>query len=155
MPRRYALGFDKRTSSTPTAVRCPPWAAVAGVLWASPKSPKDDGVSVGQFPEADLANFHATLNTLARLAASLTGLPPHFLGYATENPASADGTRSSESRHIKRAERCQRSFGDGWEEVMRTVLRVRDGRVPDEALRMEPSGSTPQLPRLLPRPMES
>ncbi|TQM83241.1 SPP1 Gp6-like portal protein [Saccharothrix saharensis] len=137
MPRRYALGFDKEDFVDANGRPLSPWEAVAGVLWASPKSPKDDGVSVGQFPEADLANFHATLNALARLVASLTGLPPHFLGYATENPASADGIRSSESRHIKRAERRQRSFGDGWEEVMRTVLRVRDGRVPDEALRME------------------
>ncbi|WP_223165748.1 phage portal protein [Lentzea indica] len=92
---------------------------------------------MGQFPEANLSNFHDTLNTLARLVASLSGLPPHYLGYATENPASADGIRSSESRHIKRAERRQRSFGDGWEQVTRTVFLVRDGRMPDEALRVE------------------
>lgn len=92
---------------------------------------------MGKFPEANLSNFHDTLNTLARMVASLSCLPPHYLGYATENLASADGIRSSESRHIKRAERRQRSFGDGWEEVTRTIFRVRDGRVPDEALRVE------------------
>ncbi|WP_344621179.1 phage portal protein [Actinosynnema pretiosum] len=137
MPRRWALGFDKEDFVDAQGRPLSPWEAVAGVLWASPKSPREDGVAVGQFPEADLSNFHNTLNALARLVASLTGLPPHFLGYATENPASAEGILSSESRHIKRAERRQRSFGDGWEEVMRTVLRVRDGRVPEEALRME------------------
>lgn len=146
MPRRYALGFDKEDFVDAQGRPLTPWEAVAGVLWASPKSPKEDGVAVGQFPEADLGNFHATLNALARLVASLTGLPPHFLGYATENPASADGIRSSESRHIKRAERRQRSFGDGWEEVMRTVLLVRDGRVPEEALRMEAQWTDPATP---------
>ncbi|MFD1044627.1 phage portal protein, partial [Kibdelosporangium lantanae] len=137
MPRRYALGFDKDDFVDANGRALTPWEAVAGVLWASPKSPKEDGVAVGQFPEADLSNFHNTLNALARLTASISGLPPHFLGYATENPASAEGIRSSESRHIKRAERRQRGFGDGWEQVMRLVLLIRDGRIPSEALRME------------------
>jgi hypothetical protein len=137
MPRRYALGFDKDDFVDANGRALTPWEAVAGVLWASPKSPKEDGVAVGQFPEADLSNFHNTLNALSRLTASLSGLPPHFLGYATENPASAEGIRSSESRHIKRAERKQRGFGDGWEQVMRLILLIRDGRIPPEALRME------------------
>ncbi|WNV86578.1 phage portal protein [Umezawaea sp. Da 62-37] len=146
MPRRYALGFDKEDFVDAQGKPLTPWEAVAGVLWASSKSPKEDGVSVGQFPEADLSNFHNTLNALSRLVASLSGLPPHFLGYATENPASADGIRSSESRHIKRAERRQRSFGDGWEEVVRRVLHVRDGRVPQEALRVETQWVDPSTP---------
>jgi hypothetical protein len=137
MPRRYALGFDKDDFVDAQGKPLTPWEAVAGVLWASSKSPKEDGVAVGQFPEADLSNFHNTLNTLARLVASISGLPPHFLGYATENPASADGIRSSEARHIKRAERRQRSFGDGWNQVVQRVLHVRDGRVPDEAVQVE------------------
>ncbi|WP_245782800.1 phage portal protein [Actinokineospora terrae] len=137
MPRRYALGFEQADFVDAQGKPLTPWQAVAGVLWATPKSPREDGVAVGQFPEADLSNFHNTLNALARLTASISGLPPHFLGYATENPASADGIRSSEGRHIKRAERRQRSFGDGWEQVMRLILLVRDGRVPPEALRME------------------
>jgi Phage portal protein, SPP1 Gp6-like len=136
MPRRYALGFDKDDFVDAQGNTLTPWQAVAGVLWASPKSPKEDGVAVGQFPEADLSNFHSTLNALAQLTASLSGLPPHFLGYSTENPASADAIRSSEARHIKRAERRQRSFGDAWEQVMRLVLLVRDGRIPTAAVGM-------------------
>ncbi|MEV6448461.1 phage portal protein [Amycolatopsis sp. NPDC051716] len=146
MPRRYALGFDKDDFVDSKGNPLTPWQAVAGVLWASSKSPKDDGAAVGQFPEADLSNFHNTLNALARLVASLSGLPPHFLGYSTENPASAEGIRSSESRHIKRAERRQRSFGDGWERVVQRVFHVRDGRVPDEALRVETQWVDPATP---------
>ncbi len=146
MPRRYALGFDKDDFVDSKGNALTPWEAVAGVLWASSKSPKDDGVSVGQFPEADLSNFHNTLNALARLVASLSGLPPHFLGYATENPASAEGIRSAESRHIKRAERRQRSFGDGWDRVAQRILHVRDGKVPDEALRVETQWVDPATP---------
>ncbi|MFI0798645.1 Phage portal protein, SPP1 Gp6-like [Amycolatopsis lurida] len=146
MPRRYALGFDKDDFVDSKGNPLTPWEAVAGVLWASSKSPKDDGVAVGQFPEADLSNFHNTLNTLARLVASLSGLPPHFLGYSTENPASAEGIRSSESRHIKRAERRQRSFGSGWNRVAQRILHVRDGKVPDEALRVETQWVDPATP---------
>jgi len=47
---------------------------------------------------------------LARIVSSLYGLPPHYLGYSTENPASAEGIKSSEARLEKRAERKQRSL---------------------------------------------
>ncbi|WP_167441624.1 phage portal protein [Amycolatopsis vastitatis] len=146
MPRRYALGFDKNDFVDSNGNPLTPWQAVAGVLWASAKSPKEDGVAVGQFPEADLSNFHNTLAALARLVASLSGLPPHFLGYSTENPASADAIRSSESRHIKRAERRQASFGDGWERVAQRILHVRDGRVAEEAQRVETQWMDPATP---------
>ena len=52
MPRRYALGFDRDDFVDANGRPLTPWESVAGVLWASPKSPKEDGVSVGQFPEA-------------------------------------------------------------------------------------------------------
>nr|WP_246015665.1 phage portal protein [Kutzneria buriramensis] len=146
MPRRYALGFDKDDFVDASGRALTPWEAVAGVLWASPKSPKEDGVSVGQFPEASLSNFHDTLNALAKLVASVSGLPPHYLGFSTENPASADAIRSSEARHIKRAERRHGWFGDGWEQVARLVLLVRDGRIPPEALRLETMWMDPATP---------
>ena len=74
-----------------------------------------------------LSNFHDTVNHYARLVAAITGLPPHFLGFSSENPASADAIRSSESRLVKRAELKQRQFGDAWGRVMGLYLRLRDG----------------------------
>lgn len=53
MPRRCAPGFDKDDFVDRNSSPLIPWQAVAGVLWASAKSPKEDGVAVGQFPEAD------------------------------------------------------------------------------------------------------
>jgi hypothetical protein len=79
-----------------------------------------------EFSSAQLGNFHETLNQLARLVASLAGLPAHYVGLATENPPSADSIRSAEIRLIKRAERKQRPFGGSWERTMR--LRSRIGR---------------------------
>ena len=127
MPRRYALGFDQEDFTDAERRPLTPWEAVAGLVWATPKSPREDGVAVGQFPEANLSNFHETLNALARLVASISGLPPHFLGYSTENPASAEAIRSSEARLVKRAERRHRGFESAWEQVLRLVYLVRDG----------------------------
>jgi hypothetical protein len=72
-----------------------------------------------EFASAQLSNFHDSINQLARLVASLSGLPPHFLGLATDNPPSADAIRSAEIRLIKRAERKQRAFGGAYEKAMR------------------------------------
>jgi hypothetical protein len=127
MPRRYALGFDEDDFTDEEGNPLSTWEAIAGRVWRTAKSPKEDGVAVGQFPEADLRNFHETLNQLAKLVASLSGLPPHFLGFTTDNPASADAIRSSEARLVKRAERKQRGFGGSWERVGRLVNRFQTG----------------------------
>jgi hypothetical protein len=113
------------------------FSRIIGRMWATEKNRREDGADVIQFPEASLGNFHETINQLARLVASLAGLPPHFLGFTTDNPASADAIRSSEARLVKRAERKQRAWGGSWERVMRLVLRVRDGEWSDDARSLE------------------
>lgn len=80
-----------------------------------------------QFSAASLSNFHESINTLARMTAAVAGLPPHYLGFTTDNPASADAIRSAESRLVKRAERKQRNFGGSWERAMRLVRRFQEG----------------------------
>jgi hypothetical protein len=77
-----------------------------------------------EFASAQLSNFHDSINQLARLVASLSGLPPHFLGLATDNPPSADAIRSAESRLVKRAERKQRAFGGAYEQAMRISRKL-------------------------------
>src|SRR5690606_1502758 len=57
----------------------------------------------------------------------------HFLGFTSDNPASADAIRSAESRLVKRAELKQRQFGDQWGRVMAFYMRLRDGEWPDGA----------------------
>lgn len=78
-----------------------------------------------EFASAQLSNFHSSIDQLARLVASLSGLPPHFLGLATDNPPSADAIRSAEIRLVKRAERKQRAFGGSYEKAMRLVRRLQ------------------------------
>lgn len=136
-PRRVAFGFGEEDFVDEQGRTVSAFSRVIGRMWTTEKNNREDGADVKQFPEADLKNFHDTLNQLARLVASLAGLPPHFLGYATENPASADAIRSSESRLVKRAERKQRAWGEAWEQVMRLALRIRDGVWDDRAVSLE------------------
>lgn len=146
MPRRYALGFDQEDFTDPDGNAVSAWAQLAGRIWATAKNKKDDGVEVGQFPEAELANFHNTLNQLARMVASLSGLPPHFLGLATDNPPSADAIRSSEIRLVKRAERRQRAWGGSYEQAMRLVLRFKSGEWDLRARSLETQWRDPATP---------
>jgi hypothetical protein len=147
VPRRAAFGFDESDFVDADGNPVSAFSRVAGRVWATAKS-KAEGADIIQFPEANLTNFHATLNSLAALVASLSGMPPHFLGLTTDNPASADAIRSSETRLIKRAERKQRGFGGSWERVQRIALRIRDGEWNDDARRLETvwrSAATPTV----------
>ncbi|MFG3488547.1 phage portal protein [Streptomyces sp. NPDC047972] len=147
-PRRVAFGFGEEDFVDANGRKVSAFSRIIGRMWATEKDRKNDGADVIQFPEASLSNFHETIKQLATLVASLAGLPPHFLGYATDNPASADAIRSAETRLVKRSERKQRGFGDTWERVMRNVLRVRDGDWNNDARALETiwrDASTPTI----------
>lgn len=124
VPQKYVLGasrddfIDAATGEPTTA-----WESYMSAFLAMSNS----DAKIGQLQGTSLSNFHETVNHYARLVAAITGLPPHFLGFSSENPASADAIRSSESRLVKRAELKQRQFGDSWGRVMGLYLRLRDG----------------------------
>jgi len=133
MPRRWATGMSRDDFADENGAPLGAMSSLAGRLWVN----ESDKVQFGQFPEAQLTNFHDTINQLARLVSSLTGLPPSFLGLATDQPPSADAIRASEARLVKRAERRQRAFGEAWERVMRLALLVRDGDLDPQARSLE------------------
>lgn len=146
MPRRWALGFDEDEFTDAEGNQISPWRQIAGLIWSTAKNRKDDGVEVGQFAEADLTNFHNTIRALAVLVSTVSGMSLHNLGYSSDNPASADGIRAAEARHVKRAERRIRGFEQSWERVMRLALLVRDGTVPKSARWMETVWADPATP---------
>lgn len=143
-PRRWAFGLKKsdfvdgRTGNPKST-----FSAVIGRLWAT----ENPDAKVGQFPEADLRNFHETLRLLAQLVAQIAGLPPHYMAFTGENPASADAIRSAESQLVKRVERKLVYFGDAWEDVMRLVL-LAQGRDEPRVRTLETSWRDPSTPTL-------
>lgn len=144
IPRRWAAGLTEEDFVGPDGTKTSTLTARIGALWLS----ENPETKFGQFQEAQLKNFHDTIDTLARVVGGLTGLPPHFLGYVGGEPVSADAIRASEARLVKRAERRQRAFGGSWERVMRLAMQIRDNAVPANAARLETiwrNASTPTL----------
>ncbi|MEU1496998.1 phage portal protein [Streptomyces sp. NPDC005732] len=147
VPRRVAFGVDEEDFQDANGNKVSKWSRIAGRIWAmSKKKGGEDGADVIQFPEAQLSNFHATIELLARLVGGMAGLPPHFLGLDTNNPPSADAIRSAETRLVKRAERRQRSFGGSYEDMNRLILRFRDGGWDPRAQNLETLWRDPSTP---------
>lgn len=133
VPTRYVFGIteaDMKDQDGNTVTR---WEAYLGRF----NTLGNTDARVEQLPAADLRNFATTMELYAKLVTSVTGLPAHYLGQTTENPASADAIRSGEARHVKRAERKCKVVGGTAEEVQRLGMLTVDGSIPDEAERME------------------
>jgi hypothetical protein len=133
MPRRWALGMTASDFEDEEGNKISPFEQIAGRMWAHPKKPGE--VEVGQFAETDLVVFHNTIRLLAQLVTQLAGLPLHYLGFGTDNPASADAIRSSETRMVKGAERKQMGLGADWRRVQAIAVRIRDGEDWDPSVR--------------------
>jgi hypothetical protein len=123
VPLRGIFGVSPADFEDADGNRLSPMQVLMGRLLAIPDDEKV--ARQFEFASAQLSNFHESINQLARLVASLSGLPPHFLGLSTENPPSADAIRSAEARLVKRAERKQRAFGGSYEKAMRIVRRLQ------------------------------
>ncbi|GIG63622.1 hypothetical protein Lfu02_79940 [Longispora fulva] len=145
MPRRWALGFGPEDFQDAQGRPVSTWSKIAGRIWASTRT-RSEGAEVGQFPEADLANFHSTLRALATLVASLYGLPPTYMGLSFDNPPSADGVRSLEARLIKRVERKSRPWSGSHEDTMRFADRFVTGVWRPELVRLETIWRDPATP---------
>ena len=142
LPRRAVFGAASEDFQDEEGRPVSALSRIIGRVWAF----ENPDVKAMQFQESSLTNFHETMKLLGQLVASISGLPPHYLGTATDNPASADAIRSSEARLIKRAERKQRAFGESWERMMRIAVLWRDGEVSPEASRMETIWRDPSTP---------
>jgi hypothetical protein len=142
LPRYYAAGVTEADFTDENGNPISVWKAITGRIFAT----ENEQAKLGTFEASDLSNFHKTLDALAQLVASLCGMPPHYLGFTTDNPASADAIRSSEARLVKRAERKQGMFDAGWEQVMRLAMRIETGSWDPELRRLETAWRDPATP---------
>lgn len=101
---------------------------------------------VQQLQAAELRNFSDGIGELLKLAAAYTGLPPQYLSTQSDNPASADAIRSSESRLVRTCETKTDMFGEAWEQVMRVAMLVMGKDPGVEAHRMETIWRNPATP---------
>lgn len=130
-PQRYAMGVDESNFVNADGTKRTGWETIMGRVWALPRNDDGELPQVGQFTPASPTPYLEQVKGLAQLLAAEAAIPPSYLGFQTDNPASADAIQRSEARLVKRAERRQASFGRSWLEVGRLALLVRDGAVPD------------------------
>lgn len=142
MPRRWASGLTEKDFKDEQGNDLSPWSRDAGTLWAT----SNDKATFGQFTESDLAVFHNTIKFLAQVTSQIAALPPHYMGFNSDNPTSADAIRSSETQLVKRVERKQTYLGGAWEDVMRLVLRFQSGAWSEEAGSLETVWRDPSTP---------
>lgn len=131
-PQRVGLNVDETMFQDESGAPVSQWTSIQGRIWMVP--PNDDDKpepKVVQFDPASPAPYIDQVKGYATLLAAEAGIPAAYLGFQTDNPASADAIRAGEARLVKRAERRQTVFGRSWTEVGRLALLVRDGRVPD------------------------
>jgi len=103
--------------------------------------------SATQFAAAELQNFVSALDQLDKKAAIYTGLPPQYLSVLSDNPASAEAIKASESRLVMHCERKAILYGGAWEEAMRVAYLVMNpGTIPRDYLRLESIWQDPSTP---------
>lgn len=141
VPQRFVLGAQEDDFVDQNGKKVAAWEAYIGRFLTL----MNQDAKVGQFAAADLRNFVEVLNWYARAVSSMTGMPAHFLGFTSDQPASADAIRSSEARFVKRAERQIRSLSGPWEQMQRRAMLVM-GEDPNEAVRLETVWRDPSTP---------
>jgi hypothetical protein len=146
MPRRWAVGLRESDFVDANGNQISPWSMAAGHVWSTEQPPSE--VQLGQFPESSLTNFLETIRSLAQLTSQVLALPPHYLSFTTDNPASADAIRSSEIQLVKRVERKQVFLGGAWEDVMRLALRIETGVWDETAQSLETMWRDPSTPTI-------
>lgn len=132
-PQRVGLNVDDSMFEDTDGNPVSPWTSIQGRIWNIP--PNEEGAAepkVIQFDPASPAPYIDQVKGYAQLLSAEAGIPASYLGFTTENPASADAIMAGEARLVKRAERRQVAFGRAWHEVGRLALLVRDGSVPDD-----------------------
>ena len=139
-PQKWAIGLEAEDfgidADAPVAVRrTQGWNAATGSLLVAPPNEDGDAVSLGQFKSEGPSAFWETVKYLAQMTANEAGLPESYLGFATENPASADAIRAHEYRLVQK---CKARLDMGsWasREVALLSLLLRDGDVDFDAFR--------------------
>lgn len=120
LPQRYVVGASEEDFQDANGNLKTAWESYIGRIAIF----GNEQAKPGQFQGANLQPFTEVVNHYARQVCSMSGLPPHFLGFVSENPTSADAIRAGEARLVTRVEMKQRAFGESWERVMQCASRM-------------------------------
>lgn len=135
-PQRWVMGANEKDFVDEAGNKVSPWKSYMGRMLAlSADEDTGETPTVGQFPAGSPGPYIELVRMYSQLVAGEAGLPAHYLGFVTENPASADQIRAVEARHVKRVERRQKAFGATWRGSMIDAMSLRDGEDATEMAR--------------------
>lgn len=141
VPQRLLFGVEKEAITQNQDPAAQYKAYMAGIL-----AFEDENAKATQFSAAELSNYTGVLQELAKMAASYTGLPPQYLSFSSQTPASAEAIRSAESRLVKKSELKGDMFGNVWERVMKVADLVMNGEISENLRNIEAILTDPSTP---------
>lgn len=118
-PQKYISGLSEEAEVDK-------WRASMSSLLTFTKDEDGDKPTVGQFQQQSMTPHLEQLRMFASLFAGETGLTLDDLGFATENPSSADAIKASHENLRLAAAKAQRDFGTGFLNVGYLAACVRD-----------------------------
>lgn len=119
-PQKYVTGLS------PEAEPMDRWRATISSFLQFDKDEDGDKPQLGQFSQQSMQPYMDQLRMLAALFAGETGLTLDDLGFATENPSSAEAIKASHENLRLAARKAQRTFGTGFLNVGYLAACVRD-----------------------------
>lgn len=119
-PQRYITGLSE------DAEMADKWKATMSSLLSFTKDEDGDSPQVGQFSQQAMSPHTEQLRMFASLFAGETGLTLDDLGFATDNPSSAEAIKASHENLRLTAKKAQRTFGSGFLNAGYLAACVRD-----------------------------
>jgi len=119
IPQKYVLGLSEDAEFNNRL------ATISSFLNFT-KDGDGDHPIVGQFQQQSMTPYTEQLRTLASLFAGETGLTLDDLGFATENPSSAEAIKAGHENLRLTARKAQRTFGTGLLNVGYLAVCIRD-----------------------------
>lgn len=118
-PQKYVLGLSEDAEFNNRL------ATISSFLNFT-KDGDGDHPIVGQFQQQSMTPYTEQLRTVASLFAGETGLTLDDLGFATENPSSAEAIKAGHENLRLTARKAQRTFGTGLLNVGYLAVCIRD-----------------------------
>lgn len=120
-PQKYVTGLSN------DAEKMDKWKATMSSLITFTKDEEGDSPNLGQFTQQSMTPHTDQLRMFAALFAGETGLTLDDLGFATENPSSAEAIKAAHENLRLAARKAQRTFGSGLLNVGYLAACLRDG----------------------------
>lgn len=119
-PQKYVTGLSADAEGMDT------WKATISSLLQFSKDEDGDSPTLGQFSQQSMTPYNDQLKMIASVFAGETGLTTDDLGFATDNPSSAEAIKAAHETLRLSVKKAQQTFGYGFLNAGYLAACVRD-----------------------------